>query len=255
MNSGNKRLISVVSILDEQVVQSKSFNYYLPVGSPEIVVENLTRWGSDEILIQCFNETKKNIGPNFRLLRNVSNYKNATPLIYCGGIQNEKHALEIIKNGAERVVVGHCFFDKIDYEILSKISNKIGRQSLILSLPIILKKNKLFIYNYIKKTLIDIDRIDLSKLKNFVSELFITDVVNEGCYDNFNLKILKLLKTDIPCIFFGGINSKSKIDFILKKNITSAIGVGNFLNFKEHAYQKIARKNQKFLRKPYYEKY
>ena len=68
MNSGKKRLISVVSILDNQVVQSKSFNYYLPVGSPEIVVENLTRWGSDEVLIQCFNESKKNIGPNFRKL-------------------------------------------------------------------------------------------------------------------------------------------------------------------------------------------
>ena len=50
-----KRLISVINVLEKNAVQSRSFNEYLPIGSPEILVENLSRWGSDEILIQCFD--------------------------------------------------------------------------------------------------------------------------------------------------------------------------------------------------------
>ena len=254
MRINNKRLVSVVSILDNQVVQSKSFNNYLPIGNPEITIENLARWGSDEILIQCFNQTKKNIGPNIKLLKKISINKNATPLIYCGGIKNEQHALQAIKNGADRVVVGYSFFDKFDYNLLDRISNEIGRQSLILSLPIIYKKNKLFIYNYVSKKIIDINKTNFFKLKKFVSEILITDVINEGHYDSFNLKIFKLLKINIPCIFFGGINSKRKINLVFKQKMTSAIGIGNFLSFKEHSYQNLSKNSQIFLRKPYYEK-
>ena len=55
MNLTKKRLISAINIFDKIAVQSKSFKDYLPIGSPEILVENLSRWNSDEILLQFFN--------------------------------------------------------------------------------------------------------------------------------------------------------------------------------------------------------
>ena len=255
MSKYKKRLISVISILDNLVVQSKNYKTYLPIGEPKIVVENLARWGSDEILIQCFNRSKKQIGPDLKILKNISNYKNATPIIYAGGIRDKNDALDVIKNGAERIMVGYSFFKNYSLNNLKEISDSIGRQSLILSLPIIIKNKKLFVYDFVNNINKEFNEINFNSLKDVVSEIMITDVLNEGYYDKFNLDIIDLLKIkDIQLIFFGGINSNNKIQKILKNKKSSAVGISNFLNFKEHAYQKIIDKNKSCFRNSFYEK-
>jgi cyclase len=45
------RLVAMVTVLDGIVVQSFSYKKYLPIGSPELICENLSRWGADEIII------------------------------------------------------------------------------------------------------------------------------------------------------------------------------------------------------------
>ena len=250
-----KRLISVINIFDKIAVQSKSFNKYLPIGSPEILVENLSRWGSDEILLQFFDRSKKKLGPNIELLKRITNFKSGTPLIYSGGIRHSLDALEIVKNGADRIMVSYSFFNKLDYENLFKISDKIGKQSLILSLPLKIINNNFYIYNYIDQTTIDLKKVNFLRLENFISEILITDVYHEGNNDDFDVKFLKLANiTKIPLIFFGGIFSKNKIKKILSNKNVSAVGVGNPLNFKEHAYQSIVSQNKKFFRIVNYEK-
>ena len=47
----NKRLIGIVTVRQGWAVQSFCYNRYLPLGRPEFIVENLDRWGADEILI------------------------------------------------------------------------------------------------------------------------------------------------------------------------------------------------------------
>lgn len=255
MNLTKKRLISAINIFDKIAVQSKSFKDYLPIGSPEILVENLSRWNSDEILLQFFNRSKKKLGPNFELLKKITNFKNGTPLIYSGGIRNCFDALEIIKNGADRVMVGYSFFNKLDYNNLSKISDKIGKQSLILSLPLKIINNNFYIYNYVDQISIDLKKINFSKLENIVSEILITDAYNEGNNDNFDIRLLKLTNIiKVPLIFFGGIFSKNKVKKILSNKNVSAVGIGNSLNFKEHAYQSFVLQNKNFFRKVNYAK-
>ena len=46
-----KRIIAVLIISDNLVVQSIGFRKYLPVGKPEIAVEFLNEWGIDEIIL------------------------------------------------------------------------------------------------------------------------------------------------------------------------------------------------------------
>lgn len=250
-----KRLISVINVLEKNAVQSRSFNEYLPIGSPEILVENLSRWGSDEILIQCFDRSKKKLGPNINLLKKITNFKKGTPLIYSGGIRNSFDALEIIKNGADRITVGYSFFQKLNYDNLTKISNKIGKQSLILSLPIKINKNNFYIYNYVDQNFIDIKKINFDNLDKIVSEILITDMYNEGSYDKFDTRMLKLVNIiKIPLIFFGGITSQHKVKKILSHKNVSAVGIGNSLNFKEHAYQSFVLQNRNFFRKTSYAK-
>ena len=100
-----KRLIGLITIKNDLAVQSFSYNNYLPLGKPECLIENLDRWGADEILIQVIDRTKKDIGPDFELLKRIGQLKITTPLIYCGGIRNHLDAINIIKHGADRIIV------------------------------------------------------------------------------------------------------------------------------------------------------
>ena len=87
----NKRIIGTVIIKDNWAVQSFGYQYYLPLGKPEVVVENLNWWGADEILVINIDRSKKNLGPNYEVIEKIVNKNLSTPLIYSGGIQNENH--------------------------------------------------------------------------------------------------------------------------------------------------------------------
>ena len=67
-----KRLIRVVTIKDGSAVQSFGYGRYLPLGRPECLVENLDRWGADEILVQVIDRTRRSLGPDFALLSKLA---------------------------------------------------------------------------------------------------------------------------------------------------------------------------------------
>ena len=62
-----KRISASVIVKSNRVVQSISYRKYLPIGSIEPVVENLDRWGVDEIIIfdilgrEIFNKKLNNL--------------------------------------------------------------------------------------------------------------------------------------------------------------------------------------------------
>jgi cyclase len=56
-----KRLVGVITVKDGWAVQSIGYRRHLPMGRPEVVAENLDRWGVDEILLQCIDRDRKSV--------------------------------------------------------------------------------------------------------------------------------------------------------------------------------------------------
>ena len=251
-----KRFIATINIVDDLAVQSYGYKKYLPVGSPVDLVENFNRWGVDEILIQDISATKFNRGPNFKVMKMISNLKINTPLIYGGGIKNYLDAVRIVNEGADRIVCGNLFIDKIDE--IQKISNILGAQAVIISIPIKTVKKNLFYYDYLKKKFLDLNfMINNINSSNLFSEILLTDSNNEGFNKKFNMDIFKFFKLcNKDIIYFGGLNCLKSIKMIISKKSTAAIAQGNFLIYKEFAYQKFLEKiSSNFFRKSIYEKF
>ena len=80
-----KRLIGVVTIKNGWAVQSFGYQRYLPLGKPECLVENLDRWGADEILVHVIDRSVSGEGPDYELLEKFARLGLGTPLIYGGG--------------------------------------------------------------------------------------------------------------------------------------------------------------------------
>ena len=144
-----KRILAGVIVKDNQVVQSFGYRNYLPIGKPEVVVQNLDRWQADEILINVIDRSNSKKGPDLEILKKINKIDIQTPLIYGGGISKLEDAIKVIKLGADRIVLESIVEE--NYMELVKISQIIGSQSIVISMPLSINKNKILFYDYKKK--------------------------------------------------------------------------------------------------------
>jgi cyclase len=234
-----KRLIGVVTVKDNQAVQSFGYNQYLPLGSPLCMVENLDRWEVDEILLQIIDRSENNLGPDFKLLNKIASLGLQTPLIYSGGINSFNDGVDVIQRGADRIAIDYLLHKNL--EIVDSLSKVLGSQAIIGSLPLAMVKNKPFMFNYLGKKTIPINKDIINcATAGLISELLIIDSQNEGRFNGFNKSLLNFISNKkIPLILFGGISEVSQINQLIKLPTVSALAIGNFLSYKEHAVQRL----------------
>lgn len=235
-----KRLVTVVTIRNGWAVQSFGYQRYLPIGRPEVVVENLDRWGADEILLQCIDRSAGVFsGPDFLTLEKISKTGLSTPLIYAGGIRHDEDAVKAVHLGADRVMVDTLLWERP--RSVESLSQQLGSQAVIANLPLRCEAETLIWKNYRngKEIPLNVAAFEQIPLEH-ISEFMITDFLNEGARDSFNVQIAQLFPVkDKPLILFGGISEPKQCRELFALNNIAALGIGNFLNYKEHALQMI----------------
>ncbi len=141
-----KRLIGVVTVRNGWAVQSFGYGRYLPLGKPECLVENLDRWGADEILVQVIDRSLNHHGPDFGLLARLGAMGLETPLIYAGGIRSVEDGVKLVQSGADRIVVDALLHD--DLQTVRDLGEQLGAQALIASLPLSIEGSSLVWLDY-----------------------------------------------------------------------------------------------------------
>ena len=233
-----KRLIGVVTIKDDWAVQSFGYRHYLPLGKPEYLVENLDRWGVDEILVQVIDRTLRNKGPDFALLEKLGRLGLQTPLIYGGGIRTVAEAVLVIQSGADRLLLDGLLHD--DLAVVQQISETLGAQALIGSMPLSQDQREIAWLDYRNGKSQPFGKAKLASLQEgIISEILVIDWVNEGQADAFDMQLVERFPTqNIPLIAFGGLSSPEQMVMLLDKENMAAIAIGNFLSYQEHAIQR-----------------
>ncbi len=234
-----KRIIGVITVKNGWAVQSVSFERYLPLGRPELLAENLDRWGVDEILIQCIDRTNLQLGPDYHLLSRLAAIGISTPLVYGGGINSVAQAAEVIAKGADRVLLDTAFIDNQDS--LRRISSSLGAQAIIASIPLTFMPEGIRLWNYRTKTAVDWPQSCGGLLaESVISEVLLIDKDHEGMQASFDISLLNApFLRDVCLIPFGGITQPRQMSEILRTANVSAIAIGNSLNYCEHSVQLI----------------
>lgn len=233
-----KRLTGAVTIRNGIVVQSFGYNKYLPIGKPKVIVENLDRWGIDEIFIQVIDRSKNNLGPDIKLIEDISSSGILTPIMYAGGIQNEKQAAEVIRAGAERVCLDTLLHS--NPQEVKKIAMRLGGQAVVGCLPVRIDNNgKTCWHNYQTGEKLFFDDNIKNLIKNgLISEILLVDCQNEGCDGAFDFKILEFFKNfDVSLILFGGLSTEKILKKAFDHSKVVAAAIGNRLNYSEHSVQ------------------
>lgn len=235
-----KRIIGVVTVKGGMAVQSIGFNKYLPLGDPVILVENLDKWGADEILLQCIDRTILGVGPDYDLISKIARSGIATPLIYGGGISSVDCAAKAFACGADRLVVESMIRDAP--KRLIDIASRFGSQSLIASFPVTLVNGIFSYFDYLSRSPFELSQEILEILKNrIVSEVLLIDSMNEGRINGFDLGILnKVRELQLPPILaFGGVTEPDCMISLLKHPDIAGIAIGNSLNYRESSISHI----------------
>lgn len=248
-----KRLIGVVTVKNGWAVQSFGYRRHLPLGRPEVLVQNLDRWGADEILVQCIDRSSSGLGPDLEVLGKISKLGIATPLIYAGGIGGREDAVKVVSHGADRIMIDAMVWDAP--QAVEAIARDLGTQAVIAHLPIRMGKDGLNALDYRDR----VERpmaswLDLLPME-WVSELMVTDWSHEGSHGSFDERLLAVAQLlDKPLLCFGGISEAVQLQRVLSHPEVVAAGVGNFLSYQEHAVQTLKKQlGSSAVRAPHYE--
>jgi cyclase len=104
------RVIGVLPVCDGLVVQSFGFARFLPIGRPEIAVEYLNRWGIDEIIVVDIGSARRRVGFSKELLEKVAPCCQV-PLAVGGGLAGLRQVEEVIRCGADKIVLNTAIVD------------------------------------------------------------------------------------------------------------------------------------------------
>lgn len=238
-----KRLIGVITVKNSIAVQSFAYSNYLPIGTPEVLIENLERWGVDEIIILSIDRSTSSAGPDFELISRISSAGFSTPISYGGGIHSLEDAVSVIQSGSERVVLDSLLNKNINEVV--RIAEAIGSQAVIASLPLEIKDNTLLHHNYLDNFSSEISNEIINLIDSrIISEVMIIDYLNEGLKNTFQQSLVKFFSANCNLIVFGGISTNKQVKELMKIDSVVAVAIGNFLNYQEHSVD-LFKKNLK----------
>ena len=232
-----KRLIATIVVRAGWAVQSIGYRRYLPLGRPEVIAENLDRWGADEIIVLSIDRSVDGLGPDFGLLDRIAALGLRTPLVLAGGIRSEADAVEAIRRGADRICVDAMLRD--DPEGVRAIAERIGAQAVIGALPLSVDRGALQWMDYRTRTHEPLQPALLALLaEKRIAEALLIDWRNEGNDGGFDASLVRHFPDKaVPLLAFGGTGSPQKLRELLAHPQLAGAAVGNLLSYREHAMQ------------------
>jgi imidazole glycerol-phosphate synthase subunit HisF len=236
-----KRLIGVITVKDGWGVQSFGYSRHLPLGLPEVLAENLDRWGADEILVLAIDRSRRGLGPDIGLVRRLGAMGLSTPLTYGGGIRSTADAGEVIRAGADRVSVDSVL--RSDPEEVRAIAALFGAQAVVGVLPTSREDGVVCWLDHLTGTMAPIRTEQLALFhEQVISEALVVDWRGEGTTLGFDPTLIRDFPDgDIPIVAFGGISDADQMARILAHKQVVALAVGNFLAYQEHAVQRFKK--------------
>lgn len=230
------RIIGVVLIKTGIVVQSIQFEHFLPIGSPEVAISYLDRWGIDEIIVLHGDATINAVSPT---IAEVSSYAKhcQVPLSIGGGLKDLNQIKACIHAGADKVILNSCLIE--DPQLIKKTAELFGRQSVIVSLDVKSKSRgnfEVFTHSGTKATGRTVQELAIEAMNLGAGELMITSIDRDGTKKGYDINLIQSVQkvVNIPLIICGGVGNPCHIQEALSYGV-SGLAVGNFFHFIEHS--------------------
>ena len=230
------RIIPVLLLKNEGLVKTVKFNKKKAryIGDPINAVRIFNDLEADELVFLDVEATKKNKVIGLDLVKKIGD-EAYMPFAVGGGITTLKEVDELLKHGAEKVVINSSVIRNI--KLIKEISLKYGSQSIIGSIDVkkdIFGKKKVYIESGKKKVSKSI--LDVVKLleDNGAGEIMIQSIDNDGLMEGYDLDLINYVSnnTSLPVIAVGGGGGLDDMVKAINDGEASAVAAGSMFVYK-----------------------
>lgn len=218
------RIIPCLLVHENGLVKTNGFKQPKYLGDPINAVRIFNEKEADELIVLDIDATINQRGPDFALIKKLAS-ECRMPLCYGGGITEMDQVVRLVNLGVEKVALSSAVVRTP--EILGKLASAVGRQSIVVVIDVIKRKN-LFGPSYKVCThngtvVHDLDPIKFAaSLQDYgVGEIVVNSVDRDGKMEGYDLGLAKMLRgvLQVPLTFLGGAGS-----FDHMTDIVNAVG-------------------------------
>jgi cyclase len=234
-----KRIIPCLLLRDNGLVKTVRFRESKYIGDPINTIKIFNEKEVDEIICLDIDATKTNKEPSYELIRNISS-ECFMPFSYGGGIKSITQIDEIIKSGAEKIIINSQAFLKKNF--IREAVNQFGSSTIVVSIDVkkdFLRGNKVYIIGGSQNT--GKNPVDYAKeIENEgTGEILINSIDRDGVMEGYDIELIKSITqaVRIPVIACGGAGKLDDFRSAVKEGGASAAAAGSFFVFhgKRHA--------------------
>lgn len=231
------RIIPCLLVHKGGLVKTQRFNCPKYVGDPINAVKIFNEKESDELMVLDIDATVNRVEPNYQLIAKLA-AECRMPLCYGGGIANVDQASRIIDLGVEKVSVSAAATANPD--VLTKIANAIGRQSVVAVIDV-RKKEGVFTKGYEvcthnARTTHKMDPVALAKTfqEAGAGEIVINSVDRDGEMKGYDLKLAQKMREAlrVPLTVMGGAGSLGDVEALVGACGVVGAAAGSLFVFK-----------------------
>jgi len=200
------RIIPVLLLKDLGLVKSIKFKKYKYIGDPINAVKIFNDKKADELIFLDINASKENRCISMDFIRKVGDEANM-PFGVGGGIRTLNQIREILKHGAEKVVINTFAAENPDF--IKQASQEFGTSTIVVCIDVKknLFNNYVTVYKNAKKKIKYLPW-DFAKLmeEKGAGEIIIQSVERDGTYLGYDIELIKKIthSVTIPVVALGG---------------------------------------------------
>ena len=229
-----KRIIPIQLLVNERLVKTVQFDSFRDVGNPVASSKVYSNQDADELVFLNINRENRTLQPLLSLIEKVSKVC-FMPLALGGGIRKLADVEQLIRNGADKVVINSAAYDTPD--LLREASAKFGSQAIMLSVDARLNKETKAYELYSdcgrkKENGSLADHIKRS-LDHGAGEILINSIDRDGTMTGYDVELIHQVKalSTVPVIGCGGAGDFSHLKDAFLSTGADALACGSLFNF------------------------
>lgn len=227
------RVIPVLLLRDWGLEKSIQFANAKYVGCPINAARVFNGKNVDELILLDIIATREGRGPQIEVVRQIAE-ESFMPFTVGGGIRSVEGMWELLKAGADRVVINTAAID--NPELISQGADRFGRQCMVASIDV--RRNpdgtpEVFTHAGTRPTGRDAVNVARELEQAGAGEIFLTSIDHDGMMDGYDLALIRDVAdaVNIPVIACGGAGSTQHLAEAVYEGHASAVAAGAFFLF------------------------
>ena len=243
-----KRLIPCLFMKNGHLVRSEKFLYHQLLGNPIAQVERINSWSADELIYIDISEDDyydlrrddqkiKNIYSIYDIIEKVSKTC-FIPLTFGGNIKTTEDIKQLLKRGADKVLINTIAFDNKNF--IADSVKMFGSQCIIVGIDVKVNSKKEYeVYVEHGKKATGLNPVEWAKEveRQGAGEIFINSIDRDGTAEGYDIKLIKMITgaVSIPVIACGGVGVFEHFIDGINQGQAAAVAAGNIVTFTENS--------------------